>query len=500
MPEAEGVAAARPLGALVRWAKLRKHLIAVVLVAVAGFFTRSWEGDLHGDPVRYAAISKTILQTGDWVTMHDAPGVVYANKPPLMFWLVAVNFRLFGVGIYAAKFWSCFFAAAGCVMTYLIGKRLFGTTAGMLAAVTLTMTPGVLMNVIDVRMDSTILFCVALSAYAVLRADDESQPRWLLLAGVAAGLGVMTKSAAGGLAGILTFLLVLIRRPRWLIHPYAFGAVGLGLLIAAPWHVAVLLRQRAAFTEHYFGEQIEDRLVLGSHIPANIGRYVATFLLRSMPWCLLGAWTLARWRRFGRAERWGATIALVWAAEVILLMAIAPKPYDRYLVPAYPAVALLAGLGLDRLLSERVKAAAPAVLAYGAVAGVFLLATLPIRVHTYRCEGFAHARPLLDQVAPGRSIATCSSLTPGESEGDRVPWGLCAKAGFYLDRAVVSYRSPRKLWESSECFAVVREEALKDLAEVGFEPVLALDGSYWLIQRRPTAGDGTPGRPPLPPP
>jgi len=488
----QGAIAAFPrLGALVRWVKQHEHLAAVLLAALAGFFTRSWEGDLHGDPVHYASISKAVLETGDWVTMHSAPGTAYANKPPLMFWLVAANFRLFGVGIYAAKFWSCFFAAAGCVVTYLLGRRLFGATAGMLAGAIVAATPGVLMNVIDVRMDSTVLFCMALSAYAVVRADGDGQPRWLLLAGAATGLAVMTKSAAGGLAGILLALLLLLRRPRWLVHPWMFAAVGVGLLIAAPWHVAVLLRQREAFSGRYFGQQIEDRLVLGGHIFANVGRYIIAFLSRSMPWCLLAAWAVAR-RRASAPERWGITIALVWAAEVILLMAVSPKPYDRYLVPAYPAVALLAGLALGRWLSERAKAIAPAVLSYAAVAGIVLLATLPVKLHSYSCEGFTHARALLDQVVPReRTVAACTSL-----DSDDVPWGLRAKAYYYLDRLVENYSSPEKLAAGAGRFAIVSEKTVEELAKLGFELVLILDERYRLVERRPAAGTAPPAHAP----
>ncbi len=495
MSDTQGAAAGHTrLAGLVRWAKQHEHLAAVLLAALAGFFTRSWEGDLHGDPVRYAAISKATLETGDWVTMHDAPGVVYANKPPLMFWLVAANFRLFGIGVFVAKFWSCFFAAAGCVVTYLLGRRLFGATAGMLAGAIVAATPGVLMNVVDVRMDSTVLFCVALSAYAVVRADADGQPRWLLLAGVATGLAVMTKSAAGGLAGILLALLLLARRPRWLVHPWMFAAVGVGLLVAAPWHVAVVLRRRGAFSDHYFGEQIEDRLVLGGHILANVGRYAVAFLGRSMPWCLLAAWAVAR-RRSSPAERWGVTVALVWAAEVILLMAVSPKPYDRYLVPAYPAVALLAGLALGRLLSARAKAIAPAVLSYVAVAGIVLLTAIPVKLHSYGCEGFAHARALLDQVAPGRTIAAC-----GPFDVDGVPWGLRAKAYYYLDRLIEHYSGPQKLSASAERFAIANEETAEELARLGFELVLPLDDRYRLVQRGPAAGKAPPARAPLPAP
>ena len=80
----------------------QKGLLVVALFAVLALYVRSWEGDLHGDPLHYAAIAKCILSSGDWLSMHDGPGVFYARKPPLMFWLVAENFKLFGISTYAA--------------------------------------------------------------------------------------------------------------------------------------------------------------------------------------------------------------------------------------------------------------------------------------------------------------------------------------------------------------------------------------------------------------
>jgi hypothetical protein len=67
--------------------------------------TRSWEGDLHGEPLRYACVAKTMAVGGNWLHPHEQPGMPYANKSPLMFWLTAVNFSLFGTGACAVKSW-----------------------------------------------------------------------------------------------------------------------------------------------------------------------------------------------------------------------------------------------------------------------------------------------------------------------------------------------------------------------------------------------------------
>jgi len=492
--EAEHSAAGPLPGRPIRWVKQHGRVLAVAVFALSALLTRSWEGDLHGDPVRYASVSLSILQTGDWLIMHNAPGVIYTDKPPLMFWLVATSYRLFGVGTYAAKVWSCLFAIGACVLTYLLGKRLFGPTAGLLAGAMLAVTPGLVINAVDLRMDSSVMFYMVLAALAVVRADAEDRPRWLLLAGLAAGLAVMTKSAAGALVG----LLLLVRRPRFLIHPYLFGAVALALLVALPWHVHEMFWNKEKFAERYLGAQIEDRLVLGWHIPANVVRHIGSILLRGLPWTPLALLALVRRRRLGhrelasgRTERWGMTLALVWAAEVIVLMAVAPRPYDRYLIPAYPAIMLLAGLGLDQLLSPRARAAAPAVVACLGVASTFLLAVVPVKLHTYQSTGFVHARDLLDTVTPGTPLAVYDPTVPPESSRIYGSWVLCSKTNYYLRRPLRISVSEEELLAASPRFVMARNQYAEPLRTAGYEKILDLDGTYQLFERH------APPQPPL---
>ena len=74
----------------------------------------------------------------------------------VMLWLVALNFGLFGVGTYAAKIWSCAFAWAACIVTALLGRRLFGREAGLLAGCMAAATVGVVRNAVDLRLDSAV--------------------------------------------------------------------------------------------------------------------------------------------------------------------------------------------------------------------------------------------------------------------------------------------------------------------------------------------------------
>jgi 4-amino-4-deoxy-L-arabinose transferase-like glycosyltransferase len=484
-------------GAVCRWLTARPAGLAVVLFAVVSFYTRSWEGDLTGDPVHYGAVAKRIAATGTWLPFYDGPGLLYANKPPLMFWLTAVNFRLFGINNYTAKFWSNAFVVGACLVTYLMGKRLFGGTAGLLAGVILAATPGVVTHGLQLRLDSSVMFFAALAVYAVLRAVEEDRPRWLLVVGLAGGLSILTKHVGGLHVAALTLLVLGLRRPRWLLHPYLFGALALAAVLAVPWHVLMAVRHGREFTGAYFEQEMGSRLVFGAHIFRNVAENVGGVLVWSVPWWALGLFAVVRWRRAGARERQGMVLALLWVAEVILTMSIPPRVYSRYMMALYPAVALLAGFGLATLLPERWRTAAPAAILRLALLVLLVEAVLPVPMHKYRCLGYVQMVPLLDRLAPGDTIATYDPQHPTGPSTDGRQWALRAAAYYYLDRDLANYARPEDVAAAHEQFVIAKGAEVTTLAAAGYEVLMPLDRLYWLLRRPLSPGER---REPPPPP
>jgi len=466
----------------------RDHaLLAVALFAAVAFFIRAWEGDLHGDSVRYAAIAKNILATGQWLTMQDEPGRLYANKPPLMFWLVAAGFKLLGPTVYAARFWSCLFGAASCVVVFLLARETLATGAAVLGAVTLATMGGFLKNATDVRMDSLVALCTAASAYGLALAHLGEKPKWLLLGGLAAGVSLLAKAAAGAFPLALLVAGLLVWRRRWLISGWFFASLALLALVAVPWHAAMVAHEGKVFSAIYFGgEATGTEVAFGAHLAPNLWQNILALLVRSSPWwplALVGIWRL---RRGEPRERLALALAAMWTILVVLAAAVPAKRYDRYVIPACPAVALMAGNGLLALLPKRWAAKLPGAIALIAVAIALILAILPIKLHSYRCRGFAMARDLLEQLEPAeKSLAFYAPgarpLDPHEPT-DR-NWGARAKAIFYLDRTITLFPSTEALLESGRPFVMARPKHGAHLRDAGFVELLALDDGYSLFLR-----------------
>ncbi len=469
-----------------RWFRRHGDWLAVLLCAAAVFFIRSWEGDLHGDPVHYAAVAKNIVSTGNWLELQDEPGRPYHGKPPLMMWLVALNFKLFGPSTYAALFWSCAFGVAAAVITCLLGRRLFGRAAGLLAGCMAALSPGFVTAASDLRLESAVTLAVVTTVYALVRAHQENRPCWLLLVGLAAGLGTMTKVVAIAHVGVIAIVFLSIWRPRWLVHPWFLAALGLAALLVAPWHLYMMQRARDAFTERYLDKEAAARIVLGVHFFANLLKHVSVLVVLSMPWSLFAAYAIAQRRRASSSERWGIWVALLWIAEVVVLMAVPPKAYARYLAPAYPAVALVAGYGLSLVLSERVRGRLPGYVARLTVAFAMMLALIPVKLHSYNCEGYTHARAVLDHVAPGPSVAWYGP------EGGEPSWGLRAKSIYYLDRTVAPYTDLGALDQDGIAFVIADKKPEKEggeklwaeLRQHGFRDIFPLEPQRRLFHRQ----------------
>src|SRR5579864_6145217 len=91
-------------------------------------FRALWDSD-EG---RYAEIAREMLELKDWISPH-LNYVLYFEKPPLMYWLTAASFAVFGQNEFAARFWSATFGLWTVIVVYLFGKHWKGERAGLLS-------------------------------------------------------------------------------------------------------------------------------------------------------------------------------------------------------------------------------------------------------------------------------------------------------------------------------------------------------------------------------
>jgi 4-amino-4-deoxy-L-arabinose transferase-like glycosyltransferase len=318
-----------------------------------------------------AQISRNMLSTGDWVTAR-LDGVAYLEKAPLVYWLMAVSYRIFGVHDWAARLPIALSVIGLCLLTSAFGIWAFGRRAGLYAGLCVATCTGLFLFTRILIPDVILTLAITLAMWSFLRVMDEEESRpglWAVLFWTSAGVGLLLKSLIGilfPLAAVLTYLSLtrqVLSIHIWRrLHP--FSGLFLVILIAAPWHILATLRnppfiawtlhsgpgQYHGFLWFYFvNEQVLRFLNLRYPRDYNTVPRLQFWLLHFIwlfPWSvyLPAALKLS----FKPVDRAGRTrlLALCWAGFLLAFFTLSTTQ-EYYSMPCYPALALLIGSAME---------------------------------------------------------------------------------------------------------------------------------------------------------
>ncbi|MGD0999334.1 MAG: phospholipid carrier-dependent glycosyltransferase [Candidatus Brocadiia bacterium] len=389
-----------PLTSL-RWALLGLILLFVACETVEVRFART----LRGDETLYIQAAYTMMETGDWLTPRFETGELRFNKPILPYWVVGIPLSLFGLSLSAARLPSVALALAALPFVYGLARVLVRDRAAALFAVAAYLTTeAVYSNAHQARTDSLLTFCVVGAMYFFARLIFEPacpersrrghERRDALLAYGLTACALITK----GMVGIVLILLpvavfLLISRKaqsaahsagsgrahsadsgqarsadsgqarsagsgqarsagsgqaRWRILASPWGWALL-LLITVPWYAVTYFRYRGVFTNMFFEDQVTENLH-GSkwYILGNVFQYLWLLLKDCLPWSAPAVLAVIAndggLRATFKERRAQWLFLLSWLGVTYAIVLFGNVVRDRYLLPALPAVAVLAGL------------------------------------------------------------------------------------------------------------------------------------------------------------
>jgi 4-amino-4-deoxy-L-arabinose transferase-like glycosyltransferase len=336
-------------------------LLAGAIVLVAGLGLREpWPAD---EP-RFALIAKDMVASGDWL-IPRVGGVLYPDKPPLFFWLVASCYLLTG-SINVAFLLPSLLAGLGVLwLVYDLSRRLRGPRTALAAGAALLATLQFPLQMKAGQIDGVLCFWTTLGLYGLSRhlllGPDW---RWCTIAGAACGLGVITKGV--GFLPLLVFLPWACARyrrwplpalgwrgGRWLLTPAAF-AVAIAL-----WLLPMLIVTTGSGDPDLL--QYRDNILLKQ----TVTRYAAPWGHLKPPWYLLTnavswlwlpltfllPWLIPAWIRDLKARRAATLLFGGWVLLVLLFFSLSGGKRSVYILPALPALVLLAAPHLERLLT-----------------------------------------------------------------------------------------------------------------------------------------------------
>jgi 4-amino-4-deoxy-L-arabinose transferase-like glycosyltransferase len=314
-----------------------------------------------------AQIAKTMLTSGDWVTAR-LDGVLYLEKAPLIYWLMAISYRIFGATDWAARLPVAFASIALALLTALLGMWAFGKSAGFYAGLCMSTCVGLFLFTRIQIPDVMLTFTITLAMWALLRALDEAEKRprlWAAILAASLGTGLLLKSLVGivfPVAAGLIYLYVskqLFSRRAWQrLRPMSGFLIM--LLIAAPWHILATLRNPPYFAWtlksgpglyhgflwfYFINEQLLRFLNL--RYPRDYNTVPRLYfwlfhLLWLFPWSVyLPAITKLSFKPVDRAGQ-ARLLALCWTGFILVFFTFSTTQ-EYYSMPCYPALALLLG-------------------------------------------------------------------------------------------------------------------------------------------------------------
>lgn len=303
------------------------------------------------DEDEYALVNREMLEDGHWI-YPTANGKPYSIKPPLFNWLGSFFSLLNGeVTEFTSRLPSTLAGMAGVIAIFFLGQMLFGRRAGFLTAMVLATSPLYIefARWIQINMISTMLLTVTLVFFYWGYKNERKRGTAYLLMYVPMGLGTLNMGPVNLVmpAIVITLYLIAMKDYRHFFRlRLVWGAV-IYLLIVAPWYVTVSL-----------GDGYAERLLITTNLTRYFGQfdharpfyyYFTTTPPYFLPWTLYlpGAVYLFFFHQT-RDERKELLFPLIWAAGIFIFFSISKTKRSEYLLPIFPALALMVGYLLDR--------------------------------------------------------------------------------------------------------------------------------------------------------
>ena len=348
----------------------RLQIVILLVLTVTIYIAAAARPSLLDDAdAAHALAARAMLEQGDWAVLH-INGVAWLEKPPLHYWLVAASFALLGESAFAARLPVALAVTGLVLLVYSFGSRFFGRRAGFYAG--LVMCTGVGTFLFTRVMIPEAIYALEFTAifYVFLRAwTGTLDPRlaaWIIPALI--GLAALTRAAIGPFFPLAIIALFIWITDGWRrlfsrgISPFVIGALVLAI-VAVPWHLVAGLRAPGFFWFYFVNEQI--RRALGTRYPRDyaavpLGIWWTAHLVWFFPWSVFLPYAV---REIPRPRHWRANLnasdqarlfLFLWAAVILLFFTLVTgSRLEYYGFGAWPAIALLIGLGLARAEERR---------------------------------------------------------------------------------------------------------------------------------------------------
>lgn len=335
------IAEGRTIAFLVRHRALVLTGLGLVLYITCLSLRDLW----YPDEPDIAEVARAMFLSGDWIAPRRM-GEIWVDYPPLLYWASSLSAHLLGsMTEFALRLPNALGAIALILVTCAVGSRWFDPKTGLWAGFLLMTFPQFALQAIGYRTDMLFSLFIGTGLLAYASGCGDVTRWWPRIAGFTLlGLAMLTKGPLGLLLPGLVLTLWHTSRREWRALLQLAPLSLVSLIIYFAWFVACANEMGADDILHELWAQNFQRF--GSGFRGHKRPFYYYFLViwyDLAPWTFLlpmALWWL--WHTGSRHDR-NVQLAFWWFGTFFVFLSIAATKRQVYLLPAYPAIALITG-------------------------------------------------------------------------------------------------------------------------------------------------------------
>ena len=359
------------------------HIVVLLFISSFILFPKIKNTPLHDfDEARYATSALETVNSGNWITMTYNHLPDLGNlKFPLGTWLIAINYKLFGVNEVSVRLWSVIFTILTTILVYLLGSLIKNRWLGILAALIFITSIQVVNGHAGITgdFDAGASFFLTLSLFLFLLFYKTRKNSFLFFSMVTVGLGTMYKSFIPGFIPLVIIFIFLLfsKEKKYFFNPkIIFFCTAIIIAIISPWLIARSISDNS-FILKLLGGDYWQRFTssLTNGPPGSFWFYPIQLKDSFYPWIYFLPFGLFLvFKDYIKNKNKDYSFLLIWIFTVFLIFSVATTKNFWYILPIFPAMAIVVALFWSTLLKVFLE------LKWGKILSVALIALLIINI------------------------------------------------------------------------------------------------------------------------
>jgi 4-amino-4-deoxy-L-arabinose transferase-like glycosyltransferase len=327
-------------------------LLAIIAVLYLFFFYNLGSYSLkEPDEGRYAEIPREMVETGDYIVPH-LNYVRYFEKPPLLYWLTALSYKVFGINEWAFRVPNALAALLCIVIIYLFASRWFTIKTALISSLILISSFGFFAMVHIVTIDMLFAFLLSASLLCFYEFYLGEKPLFLYLFFASLALAILAKGPVALILMGMTVVLFLLTEKRisFLKEMASIKGLSLFILIAAPWFIAICIKEKEFF-QFFFIDQHILRFLTTKHKRSGPIYYFVPVLFGGLfPWSIFIPRAVIQLWRVKELR-----LLFIWSAVVFAFFSLSGSKLTPYILPVFPALSIILGYLFETEWNQRVQ-------------------------------------------------------------------------------------------------------------------------------------------------